>query len=561
MSAIENLKISQKVTYSFGLLLSLMIALGGLSIYEIREIKGKVSEITNDRMPAIAALDDIKYAMARHRTLLARYAMADDAVQIAEVETGLIEGERTLNGAFERFRPFISASVEREGFAKVQSEWSALQQAYVPLKDAAKRGDSAVAETTFRNSVSHYNSTSAAVEVLVRYNEGATKRSVTQAEETVAFAQVVVLLIGSIALLIGIAAAFAMIRTVAKPIVSMTDAMRRLAEKDMAVAIPARGRKDEVGAMAEAVQVFKDNMIKNDEMERAAAAERRAREARAVKIEQLTKSFDDAARRVVEGLAASSAALQKNSSAMSATAEETSRQSTAVAAAAEQASTNVQTVASAAEELSSSIREIARQVAESASISQQAVAEAERTSAIVQELVAAAGKIGSVTNLIQQIAGQTNLLALNATIEAARAGDAGKGFAVVASEVKGLANQTARATDEIAAQISAIQTASGQSVDAIASISGTIKKMNEIAATIAAAVEEQGAATAEIARNVQQASAGTTEVSSNISGVTQAATDTGKLANDVKTSADGVASQADDLKQEVDSFLTSVRAA
>ncbi len=267
------------------------------------------------------------------------------------------------------------------------------------------------------------------------------------------------------------------------------------------------------------------------------------------------------AKRVQEvvGIVASAAAeMEASAQSLAATAEETNRQATAVAAASEEASTNVQTVASATEELSASVSEIGKQVGESSRIAQQAVVEAERTNAAVKGLAEAADKIGAVVQLINDIASQTNLLALNATIEAARAGEAGKGFAVVASEVKTLANQTAKATEEIGAQIAAIQTATGDSVQAIQGIGATIKQINEIAAAIAAAVEEQGAATQEISRNVQQAAAGTTEVSTNIASVSQAATQTGSAAGEVLGAARELAGHGTKLNTEIEEFLRAV---
>ena len=274
----------------------------------------------------------------------------------------------------------------------------------------------------------------------------------------------------------------------------------------------------------------------------------------------LADNFEANVKGIVESVSSSATEMQGSAQSMSSTAEETSRQSTAVAAASEEASTNVQTVASAAEELSNSVEEVGRQVGQSNKIAQNAVEEAQRTNDKVQGLAEAAQKIGEVVNLINDIASQTNLLALNATIEAARAGEAGKGFAVVASEVKSLANQTAKATEEIAAQIGAIQAATTDAVSAIQGIGSTIGEISEISTAIATAVEQQSAATKEIAANVQQAAAGTQEVSENISGVTQAASETGEAAGQVLGAAQELSKQSEALREQVDSFLIEVRA-
>ena len=350
-------------------------------------------------------------------------------------------------------------------------------------------------------------------------------------------------------------------RSIVNPIAGMTEAMKRLAGGDKSADIPGGGRTDEIGDMSGAVQVFKENMIKADQLAAEQRAEQERKERRQTAVEGFIKEFDDSVGSSLNMLASASTELQTTAQSMTATAEETQRQSTAVAAASEQASTNVQTVASASEELSSSISEISRQVAESAKIAGQAVEDAGHTNTQVQALAEAAQKIGDVVKLINDIAGQTNLLALNATIEAARAGEAGKGFAVVASEVKSLATQTAKATEDIAAQVKAIQTATSDSVRSIEGISGTISRINEIATTIASAVEEQGAATQEIARNVQQASAGTGEVTTNIAGVSQAAADTGSAATQVLGAASELARQGETLRADVGKFLTNIRAA
>ena len=364
--------------------------------------------------------------------------------------------------------------------------------------------------------------------------------------------------IGVIAIAIG---GFLLARSVANPVVKMTSAMRELADGDKTIEIPAQDRGDEIGDMSGAVQVFKENMIKADELAAEQRKEEEARAERGRRIEQLCNDFDERASEAVKSVAAASTEMQASSESMAATAEETSTQSATVAAASEQASANVQTVASAAEELSSSISEISRQVGQSSEIASNAVRQAEETNEKVQGLAEAANKIGEVVALITDIADQTNLLALNATIEAARAGDAGKGFAVVASEVKNLANQTAKATDEIGTQISGIQTSTQEAVTAIEEIGKTISEVDEISTTIASAVEEQGAATQEIARNVEQAAAGTQEVSSNITGVNQAASDTGAAATQIQSAAGELSQQSEVLREEVDKFLVNVRAA
>ncbi len=366
----------------------------------------------------------------------------------------------------------------------------------------------------------------------------------------------------------GGAIAFLSARSISNPVVEMTGAMGRLAKGDLETDIPAQGRGDEIGEMAGAVQVFKDNMIQTKKLEDEQAKlqeeqekVRQAQQKRAAAIENRTGEFDEVVSKALEAVSSSSTQMRSSSEAMSATAEETNAQSVAVAAAAEQASANVQTVATAAEELSSSISEISRQVSQSTNIAASAVKEVEGANEQVQGLAQAAQKIGEVVELITDIAEQTNLLALNATIEAARAGDAGKGFAVVASEVKNLANQTAKATDEIGSQIGGIQGATQDAVRAIEGIGGIINEINQISTAISAAVEEQGAATQEIARNVEQAAGGTQEVTSNITEVTKAAGDTGQASNQVLEAATNLASQADSLRTEVDSFLGDIKAA
>lgn len=365
----------------------------------------------------------------------------------------------------------------------------------------------------------------------------------------------------AISILLGALAAWFIGMGISKPIKSITLSMKSLAEGDKAAEIPDQNRRDEVGLMAAAVQVFKDNMVKTDELAEREAKDAEARETRSRLIEQLTQDFDTSVSDLLGGVAGASTEMESTAQSMSNIASDTNNRAATVAEAAENASSNVQTVASATEELSSSIQEISRQVSQSAEIAGRAVEQAASTDQQVQGLAVAAQKIGDVIKLISDIAEQTNLLALNATIEAARAGEAGKGFAVVAAEVKELASQTGKATEEIGQQIASIQTETEGAVAEIQNIGKTIADINEIASGIASAVEEQTSATQEIAISVEQAAAGTGEVTSNIQEVTRASSETGAAASQVTATASELSNKSEQLKAQVEKFLAEVRAA
>lgn len=351
-------------------------------------------------------------------------------------------------------------------------------------------------------------------------------------------------------------------RAIVPPIRTMTATMRILAEGDTSAEIPHRARKDEIGSMASAVQVFKDNMIRTRELEREAAEQKaRAEAERRQAVLELANGFEKAIGTVVNAVSDAATELQTAAQSMSASSEQTSTQSTVVAAASEEAATNVRGVAAAAEQLSGSVREISRQVDQSTRIAEKAAEEARQTNIQVSELANGARKIGTIVELINNIARQTNLLALNATIEAARAGEAGKGFSVVAQEVKALADQTTKATAEIDSQIGSLQVSVERATDSIVVINKTVEEMNGIASAIAAAVTEQSAATEDIARNVHEAAKGTTEVTSNIAGVNQAAESSSAASSQVLSAANDLSEQSERLRSEVTRFLTTVRAA
>jgi len=340
----------------------------------------------------------------------------------------------------------------------------------------------------------------------------------------------------------------------------ITDSMRRLAAGDTSVTVALEGRKDEIGEMSLSVEVFRKNAIEVQQLHDQQEALRiKAEQDRHDTLARLAEDLDHGVSLAAQAVNAAAAQMRSTANNMTGTADRTSEESQVVAAAVSQTTANVETVAAAAEELNASINEISRQVGQSAGIAREAVDAARRTDGVVRGLSEAAARIGEVVNMINDIAGQTNLLALNATIEAARAGDAGKGFAVVANEVKHLANQTAKATEDISNQIAAIQGTSGEAVRAIQDIGKTIEQMSEIADSIAAAVEQQGAATQEIARNVAEAASGAQEVATHIVVVTQAAGETGSAAREVLVAADSLARDAEGMKTGLDRFLDGVR--
>ncbi|WMT76810.1 methyl-accepting chemotaxis protein [Bradyrhizobium sp. Ash2021] len=364
----------------------------------------------------------------------------------------------------------------------------------------------------------------------------------------------IALISGSIAWVIG--------RSISRPLGMLGGRMQALVDGKLDGEIPGLGRGDEVGAMAATVQIFKDNALRIRGLEETeAATQARAAAERRTAMENIAGDFERSVNGIVRSVSTAAAGMQTTAQSMTATASDASARAATVGAASESSSNNVGTVAAAAEELSSSVTEISRQVARSSEIASKAVGDAERTNATVGALSTGAEKIGEVVKLIHSIAAQTNLLALNATIEAARAGESGRGFAVVASEVKALANQTAKATEEISAQVAAMQASTSEAVASIGGITETIAQMSEITVSISTAIDQQGDATREIARNIQSVAAGSSEISAHIGGVTSAASATGKAATEVLSNARELDNQSGKLRNAVDEFLVKVRAA
>jgi methyl-accepting chemotaxis protein len=559
MTFLSRLSIQSKVAGAFGLMLLLVLGVGLTAINRLSAVNERAADIRDDWLPSTRVQGQVLSAFQELRVNEAYYILAADDLERQQLTTEINNRVQTVERLRADYEPMITRGTDDEKFIHAfDAAWNDHKQTLHKYLDGSK----ADAHDLFSqaNRTDYLNAT-AALRSNRDFNAAEGKKAADEGAAIYATTRLFMFGIMATAVAISLLLALAIIGNVSGAIRLLTQAMTRLAGGDWSTEVPGTVRMDELGAMANAVNVFKTNGIEAVRLAGAQETERAAKEQRATRLDKLTRAFEAKAGELVGHVSSAATELQATAQAMTGTAGETTQQASNVAAAAEEASVNVQTVAAAAEELSSSITEISRQVAQSARVAGKAREDARRTDEVVQALVGGAQKIGEVVGLINNIAGQTNLLALNATIEAARAGDAGKGFAVVASEVKNLATQTGKATEDIARQIAQIQSATKDAVESIREIGTTIGEISEIAAAIAAAVEEQGSATQEIARNVQQAAAGTQEVSSNIVGVSRGASDTGAAATQVLSAAGELSRQAEQLRSEVSLYIVGVKAA
>jgi methyl-accepting chemotaxis protein len=455
--------------------------------------------------------------------------------------------------------PALKAKLVEKSDQEVRRFWTAIQDGLLP---ALAKGDGAAAAKSYAEITARYTAHRAIIDDIVKQTNDQNAATEVAATERVSTFTLVLWGVSAVVFLIIGAGLFGVAFGVIRPIAEMTKVMKGLAGGDLTVTVPALSRDDEVGAMARAVQVFRENALRVQSMEsEQASLKLKAEGERKAAMQAMADGFDSAIGKIIQTVSTASSELESSAGRLTKTAEVTQMLSATVASASEQSSANAQSAAAAAEEMASSVSEIGRQVQDSHKISREAVSQVEQTNARIADLAQSAGRIGEVVRMIGAVAEQTNLLALNATIEAARAGEAGRGFAVVASEVKALAAQTAKATEEISEQIAQMQSATNQSVSAIQEIGGTINRMAEISQAIAAAVEEQGATTQEISRSVHQAAQGATQVAGSITDVNRGATDTGAASTHVHGLAQSLLGQSNHLKGEVEKFLSTVRAA
>jgi methyl-accepting chemotaxis protein len=559
-SSLANLSIRGKIIAGFLSLVVVIAALGLTSIQRFAVMNDSVEQVTTNYMLAIGYLSEMRGAILHYRLALVKGVLHRiGGGDVPALRKTLADWKAALAVQEAKYAPTIETDREKAIYAEYQAAWNsyldAAQQALGLLQDG--RAEDAV--SYLDGMTAKGERVDAALDEDIMFNIDTGRRWADRAAGDYNSGRLMVLVLLGIATGLAVGAGYLTIKGIARPIQAMTAAMRRLAARDVSVEIPARGRTDEVGQMAAAVEVFKENMITADRLAAAEKAAQAARERRQAAMERYTQDFGASISGVMASLAGAAEAMRAASQTMEQATGAVHAEAQGTADSAAKSSQDLVAVAAAVEQMTSSVTEISRQVATAAEVARQAVQRAEASQGTMQGLSDTTTRIGDVVHLISEIAGQTNLLALNATIEAARAGDAGKGFAVVAGEVKALAAQTAKATAEISGQIGMVRTATTEAVAAMTEIGGIIGKLDEVSAAISAAVEEQSATTREIAGSVQAVSATTAATASAMTQVVKAAQDAASASQEVMAGSDGIGTQAGTLRTEVDQFLHAVR--
>jgi methyl-accepting chemotaxis protein len=538
------------------------LGLGLISLYQTHRLNAVAARFGAELLPHVSVLADLRAEVNEHNRLLLRHVVSDDAKAMAGFESQLADETSLIDNFFTGAGASFTAEQQRRQLTVAQGAWAQYRDSVPAVLDASRTGAKQLAETKLEGSTNAvYQKFLDAVNSMRQTMVLEAWTGVGQTHGTYVLG--LWLMIGAMLACATVCAGGGLltVANVCRPIVALARQMRQVAAREPDITVVGCERRDEIGAMAQALDQFRQDLLAADGLAAQQQQERADKDRRAAEVTRLVAGFDRSIGGVLEALSAATGQLDTTAHGMAAIADTTNRQALGSAEGARQASANVQTVAAAAEELAASLSEIAQQVGRSSTMVADATTEARATDANVAELAEAAARIGEVVQLISSIASQTNLLALNATIEAARAGDAGKGFAVVAAEVKALASQTGRATEEIARQITAIQGSTGRAVEAIRRITTAIAAVSEVATGIAAAVEQQTAAIGEISRSAADAARHTGTVSESVATVTSASAEAGVAAKQVLNASGDLTCQSTTLRTEVDSFVAQIRRA
>ncbi len=562
---LSRMSIRAKLTIVIAFLLVAMSAMGLLAVRQMQAINTSASEIQKSWLPSVRVLGELRAGVITYRNVI-REHMLSELIEEKQAQEKTLELVIENNTKLRRtYEAMITSPEERALYKEWSEVWDSYRKGTQDVMALSRKAAGSYPREAHDLNTITVNLIGIKADGILKKsielnNNGADTAGQNATDSYNAAFKMVVIALG-LAIVLGLVAGFYLIRDVTAGIASIVSPMKALGEGDLTADVPHQGEKTEIGAMADTLQVFKQALISKKAADEAASLEADAKIQRGQRVDSITRDFEKLIGELVGSLSSSSTELEAAANTLTTTAENTGKTSGGAAATSQEVSSNVQSVAVATEEITSSVGEIGRQVQESSRIAGEAVRQAQKTDTSITELSQAAARIGDVVKLITAVAEQTNLLALNATIEAARAGDAGRGFAVVASEVKALAAQTAKATDEISAQVAGMQTATQESVSSIKEIGKTITLISEISSTIAAAVEEQGAATQEISRNVQQAASLSGDVATSIKDVSRGAGETGAASGQVLSAAQMLSTDSARLKIEVEKFLTNVRAA